>query len=72
MELFLVKYCSGGRSLAVNRGWKNALKVPCSDKGNTSLTAAFFTFTMAFGFCRIIEALHVRSGPLEVLGGAMV
>ena len=64
----MVKYCSEGRSLAVNRGCKRALKVPCSGKGDTSLTATSFTFTMASGFCRIIAALNIRSGPLEVWG----
>ena len=52
----------------MNRGCKRALKVPCSGKGDTSLTATSFTFTMASGFCRIIAALNIRSGPLEVWG----
>lgn len=58
----------GGRrgSLAVNRGQKRTKKVSCSDKGGTFLTAAFFNFSNAFGFCRIVEAVSARSGPLEV------
>ena len=61
-----------GGSLAVNRGCKRALKVPCSGKGDISLTAASFTFTMASGFCRIIAALNIRSGPLEGWGIVVV
>lgn len=49
------------------------MKVLCSDKGDTSLTAEFFHFAIAFGFCRILAAVIARSGwALRDLGNAIV
>lgn len=47
------------------------MKVPCSDKGDTSLTAEFH-FAISFGFCRILATVTARLGwALRVLRDAM-
>ena len=52
--VILGKVLLWGEKLGCEQGIEKAVEVPCSDKADSSLTAAFFHLAMAAGFYMLI------------------